>query len=178
MKALKSWEKWLLRTIVGRAVRCATSIISGIVFPMSAALLFVWLVTPTKELLSQASDGEWVARILTSQYTILWILFLFALFLPLFIRATIVANKKGYLPEVCIRKAQGILDDNPEFASILNPLIQNAMATDNESGLAGKTNTIHEIIRLKEGLACKRMGVEMLEDQIAKRETELKAKIE
>jgi hypothetical protein len=150
-------------------------VISGITLAFTLAAK-MGLALPNLE--RDAAAGYLPERIMIMKYSLYWLISLFSISVYLFYKMISVMGKEYYLSDAALQKAQDILNDYPEYVDILGPLMQEAIATDDGERLSKMIHKIREIIRLKEGLACKWMCVANLEDQIAKRETELRVKIE
>ncbi|HBB36781.1 MAG: hypothetical protein UX02_C0001G0148 [Candidatus Moranbacteria bacterium GW2011_GWC1_45_18] len=173
MKTLKPWQKWVLRSAVWiRVVIVAVSVAAA---DVSGMLLLYKLTLSNKELSEQAAVGSLLASLSLDQYLIYWLIPLFTLSFFLLIKSIALITEKENLPEVVAQNAQAIIKERPEFADILDPLVQDTLTTDDGGRLAEKLCKIREVLRLKERLVCEKEDLTNLEKKIAKQEMELRS---
>lgn len=185
MKPLKPWQKWIMRS-TSDWLRTAITFLFALIAAGSFSTIITIHMFPidtlsAKDLIwvtKRAHDGDVLYKIMLSECPLWWLIPSFILSLFIMCRCFALTVRSDELSEVCVKKAQDIFKNNPEFTDILNRLIQDAVLTDDGRKLAEKIQMIREIIRLKERLACKWICVASLEDEIAKKEMELRVKIE
>jgi len=176
MKALKPWQKWVLRLTGGLAKAIIGLLLVLAVSTFGSLLLNILFLPKNEQFAEQANAGDLLACILLSQYSIYWLVPSFILSLFITYRLFGLEMNEYYLPKVGVQEAQVVIKDNPEFADTLDPLIQDAIATDDGRRLAEKIQKIRDLLLLKKRLAYKREDLADLEKEIAKKEKELTQK--
>lgn len=101
------------------------------------------------------------------------LLFLYTFAVPIMIWNA--AQWKWRLPETYRKVAQELLKDHPEFAGILDHLIQDSIMSDDGGRLAEKLEEINNFLSLKEQLASKKKKITEWEQEISESEKKIAA---
>ncbi len=100
---------------------------------------------------------------------------LLSLGLIIFVLYIDAAQWRWQSPERYRKDAQELLEEHSEFSGILNPLISESTASDDESGLAEKLGEINNFLSLKEKLISKKERITNLEEEILEIEEKISA---
>ncbi|MDD3487688.1 MAG: hypothetical protein PHF35_04955 [Candidatus Moranbacteria bacterium] len=85
------------------------------------------------------------------------------------------AQWRWRLPEICRKEAQKLMEKHSELSDILNPLIQESISKDDETGLMEKLRIINKLLLLKEKIISGRDNLIEISQKIAETEKQISA---